>query len=140
MGRILAIDYGRRRIGVAYSDPDRIIVSHSEAIQVSGKKDAVKKLMSYIRSHDIDEVVLGYPIREDGERGELCEEIDEICAGLKAGLPTVAFDTLDERYTSVIALGHIHAAGGRIGDDKGRVDAGAAEVILNEYLDRGKGL
>ncbi len=139
MGRVLAIDYGRKRIGVAYSDPGRIIVSHSEAIEVNGKKDAIGKLTLYISANEIDEVVIGYPIREDGERGELCEEIDLFCEGLKSSLPGVVFRTLDERYTSVIATGRIHAAGGKVGDNKGRVDAGAAEVLLGEYLDRGKG-
>jgi len=136
MSRYLAIDYGRRRVGVAYSDPEHIIVSRSETILISSFKDMLRKLRSYITEHEISEIVIGYPIRQDGNRGDLCDEIDKLKSKLNASFPKVKIELLDERYSSQMAERYLHDLGLKVGDDKGRVDATAAGILLEDYLNK----
>jgi putative Holliday junction resolvase len=139
MTRALAIDYGRRRIGVAFSDPDRIIVSHQETILISGYKDAVRKLVDYVRKSEIGEIVIGYPYRQDGSPGPLADDIDRLCSFLRKRFTEIPIETLDERYTSLLATRYLHENGLRVGDDKGRVDSIAAAILLEEYITRKRG-
>ena len=134
----MAVDYGRRRVGLAHSDPGRVIVSHRETILVNGIKDAVGKLVDYVRKNEICEVIVGYPYRQDGIPGELTKDIDKLCLSLQKRLPEITIEKVDERYTSMLAIRYIHQSGKKVGDDKGRVDAAAAGILLDEYLRRGE--
>jgi putative Holliday junction resolvase len=136
MARALAIDYGRRRIGLAYSDPEQIIVSNRETIRITGMRDAIIKLTDYIKLNEIAEVVIGMPYREDGGVGELGNEIEYLRDELIKRLPDVKIEFADESYTSHIGTRILHESGMKIGDDKGRVDAAAAGVILDDYINR----
>ena len=138
MNRVLAIDYGRRRIGLAYSDPSRTIVSHSETIVTGGLKDTMRRLTDFILSNDIGEIVIGYPKRQDGTPGELTEEIDKICLRLSDRFPEIPIEQIDERYTSLLAMRYMHEGGLKVGDDKGRVDSTAASILLEEYINKGE--
>lgn len=139
MARALAIDYGRRRIGLAYSDPEQIIVSHRETIRITGMNDAIRKLTDYIRVNEIEEVVVGMPYREDGEVGELGGEIEYLRSALHERLPEITIEFADESYTSHIGRRILHESGMKIGDDKGMVDAAAAGIILDDYINRKRG-
>lgn len=139
MTRALAIDYGRRRIGVAFSDPNQIIVSHQETILINGYKDAVRKLVDYVRKSEIGEIVIGYPYRQDGSLGPLADEIDRLCAYLRKRFTKIPIELLDERYTSLLAIRYLHESGRKVGDDKGRVDSTAAAILLEEYINRKRG-
>lgn len=139
MARALAIDYGRRRVGLAYSDPDQIIISHRETILITGMNDAIKKLSHYIELNEIGEVVIGFPYREDGSAGELGAEIEYLKSALSKELPGLTIELADERYTSHLGAKIVHLSGKKIGDDKGRVDAAAAGVILEDYINRDRG-
>lgn len=139
MTRALAIDYGKRRIGVAFSDPDQIIVSYQETILINGYKDAVRKLVDYIRKSEIGEIVIGYPYRQDGSLGPLADEIDRLCAYLRKRFTKIPIELLDERYTSLLAIRYLHESGRKVGDDKGRVDSTAAAILLEEYINRKRG-
>jgi putative Holliday junction resolvase len=139
MTRVLAIDYGRRRIGVAFSDPDRIIVSHQETILISGYKDVVRKLVDYVCKSEIGEIVIGYPYRQDGSLGPLAHDIDRLCAYLRKRFTDIPVELLDERYTSLLAIRYLHESGRKVGDDKGRVDSMAAAILLEEYITRKRG-
>lgn len=134
MARALAIDYGRRRIGLAVSDPEFIIVSRNSTIEVSGFADAIKKLYDYIVDNEITEIAVGYPLREDGSEGEIAGDVHRLVAKLKRRFPGIPVTKMDESYTSFLAEKYIHEAGGKIGDDKGRVDAAAASILLEDYL------
>ncbi len=134
MARALAIDYGRRRIGLAVSDPEFIIVSRNSTIEISGFTDALKKLYDYIIDNEITEVVVGYPLKEDGSVGEIAGDVKKLTGKLKRRFPVIPVTLMDERYTSVLAEKYIHESGGKIGDDKGRVDAAAASILLEDYL------
>ena len=138
MARVLAIDYGRRRIGVAYSDPTRIIVSHSETILVRGFKDVLRKLFDYIHKSEVGEIVVGYPYKQDGTPGLLAEEVEKLCSHLQKRFPKIPVEQLDERYTSLLAIRYIHQSGMKVGDDKKRVDSTAAAILLEEYIGRSR--
>lgn len=136
MNRVLAIDYGRKRIGLAYSDPSRTIVSHSETIVIKGLKDTMRRLIDFVRANDIGEIVIGYPLKQDGTPGELTEEIERICSRLTERFPEIPIERIDERYTSLLAMRYMHEGGLKVGDDKGRVDSTAASILLEEYINR----
>jgi len=138
MTRALAIDYGRRRIGLAYSDPGQIIISHRETILITGMNDAIRKLSQYIKQNEIGEVVIGFPFREDGSDGELGAEIEYLKSALSKKLPGLTFEFADERYTSYLGAKIVHLSGKKIGDDKGRVDAAAAGIILEDFMNRNR--
>ena len=139
MTRALAIDYGKRRIGVAYSDPDQVIVSHRETIIISGYRDAVRKLVDYIRRSEAGEIVIGYPYRQDSSPGPLADEVNKLCSRLRERFPEIPIELLDERYTSLLAIRYMHQNGMKVGDDKGRVDSTAAGILLEEYINRKRG-
>jgi putative Holliday junction resolvase len=135
MSRILAIDYGRRRIGLAVSDPTRTIVSQSLTITVASLAEAVRTVSAYIKENSISEVVVGYPLREDGGKSDICSDVDSMIDSLADSHPDLEVHRSDERYTSAIARDIIHAVGGKVGKDKGKVDAKAAEIILRDFLE-----
>jgi len=132
--RVLAVDYGRRRIGLAYSDPTRTIVSHSETITVVNLANAANLLSSYIVENEISVVVLGVPIRQDGSHGEMVGEVEELAGLLGKKNPEIRIDVMDERYTSLMAERLMHDMGMKVGNDKGKVDALSASILLENYL------
>lgn len=138
MARVLAIDYGRRRIGVAYSDPTGVIVSHSETILVRGFRDAFRRLIDYIYKSEVEKIVVGYPYRQDGTPGPLAEEVDRLCSLLQKRFPKKPVEQLDERYTSLLAIRYIHQSGMKTGNDKKRIDSTAASILLDEYIGRSR--
>jgi putative Holliday junction resolvase len=134
--RVLAVDYGRRRIGLAYSDPTRTIVSHCETITVANLDHAANLLTAYIKENEISLVVLGIPVRQDGSEGDIAEEVRILSEALSRKNPEIGIDIMNERYTSKMAERLVHSMGLKIGDDKGKVDALAASVLLEDYLSR----
>jgi len=130
----LAIDYGRRRVGLAKSDPSGTIASALETIEVKSDQQAIEKLARVMAEHQPTALVIGYPLNEDGSVGEACKLVDAFIGRLKK-----IFDgpihKVDEYGTSEEAAGIIHAHGKRVGKKKQRVDRLAAVIILQRYLD-----
>jgi len=130
----LAIDYGRRRIGLAKSDPSGTIASALETIEVRSDQQAIEKLARVITEHAPTAIVIGYPLNEDGSMGEACKLVDAFIGRLEK-----IFDgpihKVDEFGTSEEAAGIIHAHGKRVGKKKQRVDRLAAVIILQRFLD-----
>ncbi len=136
MPRVLAIDFGTHRIGVALSDPEQIIVSSRETITVTGMKVAIQKLVAYARDNDVAEIVIGYPLRTDGGRGDLCDSVDKLSAAFKKQLAGVKVELIDERFTSRLAARYMHQSLLKVGHNKEKVDSTAAGILLEEYLER----
>lgn len=130
----LGIDYGRRRIGIAKSDPTGFIASALMTLEVKSQKQAVAKLLEVIREYEPDGLVVGYPLLRSGDRGTLCDEIDRFIAGIRQEYDK-PIHTIDEQDSSVEAADIIHAHGKRIGQDKRRIDRLAAVIILQRFLD-----
>lgn len=137
MARVLAVDYGQRRIGLALSDPTGVIASPLPTLtRRAGKRPPVAAIIDIARRNDVDRVVVGLPLTLEGEESDWTREVrafgDRL--GERAGLP-VAY--LDERMTSVRAERAIRSLGlpKHERERKDRIDAAAAVLILQAWLD-----
>lgn len=135
MARILAVDWGERRIGLALSDPGGIIATGLETLVVTGREDALARVTEVARAREAERIVVGLPLLLSGERGEAAETAQAFADALAArsGLPV---ETYDERLTSALSARRLHEAGVRTGRDKRRVDQGAAVALLESFLMR----
>ncbi len=134
MGRILAIDYGTKRTGLAVSDPLRIIAGALETVDT---KSLERYVADYCAVNDVDTIVLGKPSQMNGAPSETMRFIEPLAARLRARFPDKEVVLYDERFTSVIAQRAIRESGiGRMARrDKSLVDKVAATVILQSYMD-----
>ncbi len=133
--RILAVDWGRRRIGLAVSDPLGIIATPLPTLVVRGRADGLARVAEAVAAAEAERVVVGLPLHLSGERGEAAHEAEAFAAALAArcGVPV---ETWDERLTSAMSQRRLREQGVRTGHAKGRVDAGAAVALLESYLQR----
>jgi putative Holliday junction resolvase len=138
MPRTLALDYGERRIGVAVSDPSRTIASPLATLQRrAGKRPPWAEITRLVGEQEVDEAVVGLPLDLSGEETDWTREVRAFGADLerRTGL---AVHWIDERLTSVAAERAVRGMGLKKGqrEQKGRVDAAAAALILSLYLQR----
>ncbi len=132
-GRIAAVDYGRKRVGIALSDPLRLFARPVGAFSPRAALD----FLTTIRDTDgLSLVVLGWPLDQDGNEGAAVEMVRPFLKRIEALLPQTPIVLQDERYTSEEAKSRIHAAGRwqQARHDKGQIDAEAACVLLEDYL------
>lgn len=137
MGRFLGVDYGRRRVGVALSDPTGTIAQPLTTIKRRhGKRPPVAGIARLAREHDVDAVVIGLPLTPEGEESEWTRETREFGekVGQRTGLPA---HFVDERMTSARAERAVRSLGlkKREREKKSRVDLAAAVLILQAFLD-----
>ncbi len=137
-GRILAIDPGGRRVGLALSDPLRIIASPYKTLLVKSNEDSVAQILEVIEQERVTEIVVGLPLRPGAEKSEQAKRV-EVFIALLTGKTTVPVFTIDESYSSVEAEESLHQMGKKVGDDKGAVDRIAAAIILKQYLQETQG-
>ena len=132
--RLLAVDYGERRVGLAVSDPTGLIASPAGHIaRRAGKRPPVAEIVRRATELDVEGFVLGLPLDDAGEETPRCAEVRHIAAELekRTGLPT---RLVDERYTTAAALRTIREMGGSARGRKGDVDAMAATILLQHAL------
>ena len=134
MGRILAIDYGKKRTGLAVTDPLRITANPLLTIET---KDLINWLKTYFEKEKVDVVVIGHPTQMNGQESESMNYIRPFIANYRKLFPTIPIQMYDERFTSVIAHQAMIAGGMKKKDrqDKAIVDKIAACIILEGYLD-----
>lgn len=132
--RILALDHGTRRIGVAVSDELRIIAQPLEYIAAEPFADFVKRLKEILRDKDVELILIGMPRNMDGSYGPAAQKVQEFIAVLKHEIP-VPLKTLDERLTTVQAQRSLIQANVRRSQRKEKVDMTAAAILLQSYLD-----
>ena len=130
----LALDYGRRRIGLAKSDATGLIASALTTLEVKSHKQALEELAGIIGEHRPAGLVIGYPLLASGDKSDLCLEIDAFIGKLK-GLYEGPIYKVDEYGSSEEAADIVHAHGKQVGRDKKRIDRLAAVVILQRFLD-----
>ena len=139
--RIMGIDYGSRRIGVAISDATGTLASGLETIRWNGRdpEPPVARICALAEERGVTEIVVGLPARTDGRHGPSEDHARELAERIrtKTGLPV---RLRDERFTTVIATQRLRASGMKPGKQRDVVDQAAAEVILQEYLDRRRDL
>jgi len=134
MGRILAIDYGLRRCGVAISDPLKIIAN---AYNVYSPNEIIQELEKIINEKEIDAIVVGYPINMKGEKTSTTLLVDKFINELKKKFPNIAIEKLDERLTSKMAQQTLILSGTKKSDrqKKSNTDLISATILLQNYLD-----
>ena len=133
--RILAVDWGERRIGLAVSDPGGVIASPLPTLTVRGRGDAVGRVATIAGETEAERIVVGLPLQMSGERGEAALAAERFVEALRRRTP-VPIHTYDERLTSAVSQRRLHERGVRTGHAKGLVDAGAAVALLESYLQR----
>ena len=133
--RALGLDVGERRIGAALSDPEGILATPLEAIDVQSHDQALERIVALAREHDVDRVVVGLPISMDGTLGPQAQRVKSFADALaeRVGLPVL---TWDERLSTVAAGRVLADAGVKRGKRKKRIDSVAASLVLQGYLDR----
>jgi putative Holliday junction resolvase len=133
--RILAVDWGERRIGLAVSDPTGVIATALPTLTVTGRDDALTRVTAVAAEREVERIVVGLPLLMSGERGEAARAAEAFAEALgrRAGLPV---ETYDERLTSALSARRLHERGVRTGRAKAKVDAGAALALLESYLQR----
>jgi len=135
-GRLLGVDYGERRIGLAISDPTGTIASPAGAIvRRAGKRPPVAEIIRRGEALEARGFVIGLPLDGDGNETPRCAEVRTVASAIatRTGLPV---DLVDERYTTAAALRAIREMGGSTRGRKADVDALAATVLLQHALQR----
>ena len=134
MGRILAIDYGRKRTGLAATDILRITANPLLTIET---KELMTWLADYLAKEQVDEVVVGHPTQMNGQESESMNYIRPFLGNFKKQFPNMPITLYDERFTSVLAHQAMLAGGMKKKDrqNKAVVDKIAACIILEGYLE-----
>ena len=138
MDRIIGLDYGRKRVGVAVSDPLGIFASALETVQTAKIIEYLKK---YAENEKVVRFVVGYPMNMDGAPSEAAKDVDVFLKQLAKAFPDVPVTLEDERFTSVLAHRAMIDGGMKAKDrrDKESVDKISAAIILQSYMDKTSG-
>jgi putative Holliday junction resolvase len=132
VGRILAVDTGTQRVGLAMTDPLQLIASPMHSIGFISEDRLVKDLLALIHAQGVERVVVGLPIREDGSEGEGCQRARSLAGRLREkGIQVTLWD---ERYSSREAENTLREMGLNRKQSIGRIDQIAAAIILEDYL------
>jgi putative Holliday junction resolvase len=140
VARALAIDYGERRVGLALSDPSATIAQPLPTlIRRAGKRPPVSKILEIISSNDVDSIVVGLPLTLAGDDSDWTRSVRDFAATLEKR-SGIKVDMLDERLTSVRAERAVRELGLKKSqrEQKDRIDAAAAMILLQMYLDQKK--
>jgi len=134
MGRLLAIDHGDKRIGLAISDPNQIISKPLKTLFLSDLNFFLKKLLEIINEYKIEKLIIGLPLGMNGKRTEQTKKVETFKVELekKIDIPIVMFD---ERLSSVSAKKSLISQGIKTGFNKSKIDQTAAAIFLQHYLD-----
>jgi putative Holliday junction resolvase len=135
MGRLIGIDYGNKRMGLAVTDPLGIFASPLATVSPEDFPDFISKFM---KSETIDGFVIGYPVKMNNEPSDSVKYVDPFIRKLKKSFPDKPVHLVDERFTSQMAFRTMIDGGvtkkGR--QDKAMVDKISASIILQSFLDK----
>lgn len=131
MPRIMAIDLGKKRVGLAFSDETAFMCVDAFSLQIRDDRDLVKQIDEVIKKREIAEIVIGYPINLKGERTETTRWAERIYCLLKERYH-FPVNLLDERMTTALAERFVPSNERK--KDKSKVDAVAASLLLADYL------
>jgi putative Holliday junction resolvase len=135
MGRIIGIDYGSKRTGLAVTDPLKMIAQPLEMVYTA---DLKMYLDSYLYEEDVESFVVGMPTNLNGTDTDATQPVKQFIEALKNAYPHIPVNTIDERLTSHEAQQSIIAAGVKKSQraNKGLIDAVSAAIILQTYLQK----
>jgi putative pre-16S rRNA nuclease len=138
-GRIIAIDWGEVRFGLALSDEGQILASPLDTlVRRPGKRFPMPSFLAHLEQHHPIGILVGLPLTPDGDEGESARAAREV-AEVVAGRTRLPVEMLDERMTTARAHREIHAQGGSARGRREEVDALAAAVLLQGFLDIRRG-
>ncbi len=134
MGRILAIDYGTKRVGMAVSDPLKIVATGLDTLP---EPEVLGFLKDYLNKEEVETIVVGDPLNLDGSPGKIAPLVNKFVAQLKKQFPASSVILRDERFTSEDAKKIILQSGAKKKKrrDKALVDKVSAVLILQDYLE-----
>jgi putative holliday junction resolvase len=135
LGRILGIDFGTKRIGIAVTDPLQIFASPLKSVR---NHEFESFILEYVKAEPVDEFVIGYPVTLNNQPSESVKYIDPFIKKLKKMFPGIPVIKVDERFTSGMAQRAMIEGGvGKKGrQDKSMVDKISASIILQSFLER----
>ena len=136
MPRVLAIDLGTKRTGLAVTDPLKMLANPLETVDTAVLMDFLK---AYCAKEEVDTLVLGLPIRLNGKDNEMTPRVMAFKSALEKIFPTLKVELIDERFTSKMALQSMIAMGSKKKDRRekaGNLDKVSAAIILQSYLER----
>ena len=133
MGRLIAIDYGGKRCGIAVTDLDQVFAFGHKTVSTF---DLLDYLKDYTQKVNVEGIVVGMPKRLHNEPSSIADEINQFIAACKSQFPTLHFHTYDERFTSKIASHEIARASSKkqIREDKKLIDEVSATLLLQSFL------
>ena len=134
MGRLLAIDYGARRVGLALSDPLKMIASPYRTIINKNTTILIEEIERIIAAEDVELTIMGLPLGMAGQKTEQTKKVEEFVDKLTDRGIIIKYE--DERWSSVAAKRSMKEQNIKIGYNKGLVDQTAAAIFLQQYLDR----
>ena len=134
MGRLLAIDYGARRVGLALSDPLKMIASPYRTIINNNNTILIEKIETIIAAEDVELTIIGLPLGMAGQKTEQTKKVEEFVDKLTDRGIIIKYE--DERWSSVAAKRSMKEQKIKSGHNKDLVDQTAAAIFLQQYLDR----
>tara|TARA_B110000014_G_scaffold187203_1_gene136080 strand:+ start:321 stop:728 length:408 start_codon:yes stop_codon:yes gene_type:complete len=134
MGRLLAIDYGARRVGLALSDPLKMIASPYRTIINKNNTILIEEIERIIAAEDVELTIIGLPLGMAGQKTEQTKKVEKFVDKLTDRGIIIKYE--DERWSSVAAKRSMKEQNIKIGYNKGLVDQTAAAIFLQQYLDR----
>jgi len=138
-GRLLGVDWGERRIGLALSDETQMLAQPLATLtRRSGKRFPMTSLLAHIETHQVVGVVVGLPLDASGSEGPAAQAARELAGAIqhRSGRPVALWD---ERFTTARVRQAVHEMGGKTRGREGEVDALAATLLLQHYLDARRG-
>ena len=137
--RMLGIDYGAMRVGIAITDPLNITVQGLETlIRQNSDKILLRKLDEILEKYEIDTIVVGMPLHMNGDKSERAQITEKFIHKLKCKYPKIKIETIDERLTTVEAQKTMNFLDVNRNKKKNIVDTISAEYILETYLNKTK--
>jgi putative Holliday junction resolvase len=134
-GRVLGVDVGTVRVGVALSDPTGTIASPLETLHRAKDESDLDRLAALVLEHEVSEVVVGEPRHLSGASGASADDANAYSEALASRVADVPVYMIDERLSTVTAASHLRAGGIDSRKQRGVIDQAAAVVILQQFLD-----
>ncbi len=134
MGRIIALDYGKKRTGIAVTDPFKLIATGLTTVDTQTLFDFLKK---YVATEIVEKIIIGEPFNLDGTETDSTAAVQHCIRRLLNSFPSIPIETVDERFTSKMASKAMVEMGMKKKDrqKKGMIDEVAATMMLQEYLE-----
>ncbi len=133
-GRVLGVDFGERRVGLALSDPAGLIAQGLETIKTKSTGESLESIAAIVEGEQVLEIVLGLPVNMDGTTGEMAGKVEAFAGQLRDRV-SCEVRTWDERLTSISARRAMNEMGMETRGNKGSLDRIAATLLLQNYLD-----